>query len=61
MKFLICLVLAAVATTTTYGQAPAVSSGRPNELLDDLHLLADILTDKQHTTVVDDTHYLRDD
>lgn len=61
MNFLICLVLAAVATTTTYGQAPAVSGGRPTEFLDDLHLLTDLITDKQHTTVVDDTHYLRDD
>ena len=45
MKLLICLVLAAVAATTTCGQAPAVSGERPNELLDGLKVLSDILTD----------------
>uniref|UniRef100_A0AAV1UBN5 Uncharacterized protein n=1 Tax=Peronospora matthiolae TaxID=2874970 RepID=A0AAV1UBN5_9STRA len=46
MNLLICLVLAAVATTTTYGQAPEVEEGHLNELADGVRVLSDILTHK---------------
>ena len=60
MNLLICLVLAAVATTTTYGQAPAAPAGRSNELLDGLKVLSDLVTDKD-SRVVYGYHHLRDD
>ena len=47
MNLLICLVLAAVATTTTYGEAPEVTEGRLNELADGVKVLSDILTHKE--------------
>ena len=50
MKVLICLVLAAVATTTVCGQA---LERRPNELADGLSVLSDIATDKKRS------HYVR--
>ena len=61
MNLLVCLVLAAVATTTTYGQAPAApGAARSNELLDGLKVLSDLVTDK-NSRVVYGHHYLRDD
>ena len=60
MNLLICLVLAAVATTTTYGQAPAAPVGRSNELLDGLKVLSDLVTDND-SKVVYGHHYVRDD
>uniref|UniRef100_A0AAV1UG16 Uncharacterized protein n=1 Tax=Peronospora matthiolae TaxID=2874970 RepID=A0AAV1UG16_9STRA len=40
--------LAAVATTTTYGQAPEVAEGHLNELADGVRVLSDILTHKSN-------------
>ena len=52
MNLLICLVLAAVtASTTTYGQAV---ERRPNELLDGVKVLADILTDRKFQSIRND-------
>jgi hypothetical protein len=61
MKLLICLVLAAVATTTTCGQAPAVSGERPNELLDGLKVLSDLLTDAKFRGYVSGYNHLGHD
>uniref|UniRef100_A0AAV1U1D4 Uncharacterized protein n=1 Tax=Peronospora matthiolae TaxID=2874970 RepID=A0AAV1U1D4_9STRA len=64
MNLLICLVLTAVATTTTYGQAPAGAAAgaaaRSNELLDGLKLLSDLVTDKD-SKVVYGHHHVRGD
>lgn len=54
MKLLICLVLAAVATTTICGQA---LEGRPNELADGLSVLSDLVTDKKSNYYVRNGHY----
>lgn len=54
MKVLICLVLAAVATTTVCGQA---LNERPNELADGVSVLSDILTDKKKSYYVRNGHY----
>uniref|UniRef100_A0AAV1U546 Uncharacterized protein n=1 Tax=Peronospora matthiolae TaxID=2874970 RepID=A0AAV1U546_9STRA len=60
MNLLICLVLTAVATTTTYGQAPAGAAARSNELLDGLKVLSDLVTDKD-SKVVYGHHHVRGD
>ena len=53
MNLFICLVLAAVTATTTYGQAPDT---RPTELLDGLKVLSDLLTDKKSQYIRYDGH-----
>ena len=54
MKFLICLVLAAVATTTICGKA---LEDRPNELADGASVLSDLVTDKKSSYYVRNGYY----
>ena len=52
MNFLICLVVAAVETKTTYAQGPELSKGSLNELADEVKVLSEILTEKNNLEFV---------